>query len=105
VLRVFVKKTTGLNGTPRRKVGVETCSTIERDPETLLANRFEPIEARSGKVLPPLPEESKAEAEEFLAWLQARRSYSNNTLHRYLVESRKLCSLAALKLNKSLREL
>jgi len=105
VLRDFVKKTAGLNNTLRRKFGVETHSTIERNPETLLVNWFEQIETRSGEVLPPPPPESKGEAEKFLAWLQARRSYSSNTLHRYLVEFRKLSSLAAVKLNKSLREL
>ena len=100
-----MKKTNGFKNSAQWKVGVERHTTIERDPETLLVNWFEPIETRSGEVLPPPPPESKGEAEKFLAWLQARRSYSNNTLHRYLVEFRKLSSLAASKLRKSLREL
>ena len=79
-------------------------STIEREPETLLANWFEPVKLRSGEVLPPPPEESKREAERFLAWLRARRSYSPNTLHRYLVELRKLSCLLA-KRGKGLRQL
>ena len=80
-------------------------TTIERNPETLLANWLEPIETRAGEVLPPPPPESRREAELLLSWLRARKSYSNNTLHRYLVEFRKLCSLSHSKLAKSVREL
>jgi integrase/ribosomal protein L40E len=105
VLRVSVKKTYGLSETPRRKRGVDVHSTIERNPETLLKNWLEPIETRAGEVLPPPPPESKREAERFLAWLRARKSYSSNTLHRYLVEFRKLSSLSHAKLGKSVREL
>jgi len=93
VLRASVKKTHGLSETPRRKRGVDVHSTIERNPETLLKNWMEPIETRTGEVLPPPPPESKREAERFLAWLRARKSYSSNTLHRYLVEFRKLMQL------------
>jgi len=59
---------------------------------------------RSGEVLPPPPPESKTEAEKFLAWLRARKEYSDNTLHRYLAEFRKLYALAA-QMGKQVREL
>jgi integrase len=82
---------------------VDRHSTLERDPETLLAHWDRPLRL-NGQLLPPPPPETKRDAERFLAWLRARRSYSGNTLHWYLVAFKQLCSLAA-KLGKGPREL
>jgi integrase len=88
----------------RRRVSVDRHSTVDRTPETVLEHWYTPLKL-NGQLLPPPPPETKSEAEKFLAWLKARRSYSGNTLHWYMVAFRQLCCLAAVKLKKSPREL
>ena len=88
----------------RKERDVDVSAVVVRNPEALLEHWCSPIELRTGEALPPPPEESKREAEAFLAWLQARRSYSVNTLHHYLAEFRKLCAASA-QMGKSTREL
>jgi len=77
---------------------------VDRTPETVLEHWLTPLKL-NGQVLPPPPPETKREAERFLAWLKARRSYSGNTLHWYMVAFRQLCCLAAAKLGKGPREI
>ena len=67
---------------------VERHSTIERRPESVLESWEEWGRERGA---PPAFSEMKREAERFLAWLRAQRSYSPNSLHRYMVVFRRLC--------------
>ncbi|RLE69716.1 MAG: hypothetical protein DRJ43_03605, partial [Thermoprotei archaeon] len=71
-------------------------STIQRRPESLLENWCELIKLKNGLTL-RAPGELRREAEKFLAWLRSRRSYSPNSLHRYILEFRKLCAYMALR--------
>ncbi|MEM2617073.1 MAG: site-specific integrase [Thermofilaceae archaeon] len=89
-----VYKHEGLRPSGERKRGHVNpgLGALERNPLSLLENW--------NGALP----ETKKEAEMFLAWLRARREYSDTSLYGYLVEFRKLC-LHAAKLGKHPREL
>jgi len=50
------------------------------------------IRMRNGRVLPPPSPKSKKLAIEFLEWLRSQKVYSDNTLHRYLIDFRKIIS-------------
>jgi len=83
---------------------VERHSTIDRAPEAVLERWDRPVRLRSGLVLHP-PPDLKTEAERFLAWLRSRRDYSGNSLHRYMVEFRKLCAYMAEYRGRGPREM
>jgi len=82
----FVKKVELLG--PGQGSAVRRSPTINRVPETLIEHWDSWGEAQGA---PSLFFEMRAEAERFLAWLRARREYSPNSLHRYMVEFRKVC--------------
>jgi len=73
-------------------------STIQRSPETILENWYRPVRLKTGRIkeLPPPPEGSREFAIKFLEWLRARKSYSPNSLHRYLIGLRKIVSWLAM---------
>jgi len=73
-------------------------STIQRSPETILKNWYRPVRLKTGKIreLPPPPEGSREFAVKFLEWLRARKNYSPNSLHRYLIGLRKILAWLAM---------
>ncbi len=81
-------------------------STIQRSPETILENWYRPVKLKTRKIreLPPPPEGSREFAIKFLEWLRARKSYSPNSLHRYLIGLRKIVSWLAIH-GKSIEEM